>query len=159
MADNLQNYDHGSLYVNQGVIIGFLLIAFIFNLPLLTALPALVTFTGTVFGFPGFGFIYEFILKPLGWVKPNIYADNREPHRFAQGFGSLVLIASVISFWLGAPITGWILAWLVIVLASLNLFAGFCAGCAVYYWLNQLQVPGFSKPAPDGSFPGLRPRP
>ena len=30
------------------------------------------------------------------------------------------------------------------------LFIGFCAGCAVYYWLNRLQAPGFSKAPPAG---------
>ena len=30
-----------------------------------------------------------------------------------------------------------------IVLAGLNLFAGWCAGCTMYYWLNRLGVPGF----------------
>jgi hypothetical protein len=159
MADKLKNFDHAGLYVNQGTIIALLVLAFIINLPWLVYVPALATFIGTVFGFPGFGFLYTAVLKPLGWVKSNIYADNNEPHRFAQGFGSLVLLGSLLAFWLGNTLTGWILAWVVIILASLNLFAGFCAGCAVYYWLNQLKVPGFSKPAPDGSFPGLRPRP
>ena len=32
-----------------------------------------------------------------------------------------------------------------IVLAGLNLFAGWCAGCTVYYWLNRLGVPGFTQ--------------
>ena len=41
---------------------------------------------------------------------------------------------------------------------ALNLFAGFCAGCAVYYWLNRLQVPGFARTPPPGTFPGMRPR-
>ena len=58
----------------------------------------------------------------------------------------------------GLSLLGWALAWLVIGLAALNLFAGFCAGCAVYYWLNRLQVPGFNQSAPEGVFPGLRPR-
>ncbi len=59
---------------------------------------------------------------------------------------------------LGAAGTGWALTWLVMVLAALNLFAGFCAGCAVYYWLNRLRVPGFLKAPPAGTFPGMRPR-
>ena len=48
--------------------------------------------------------------------------------------------------------------WLVIALASLNLFVGFCAGCAVYYWLGKLHLPGFVKTPPPGAFPGMRPR-
>jgi len=40
---------------------------------------------------------------------------------------------------------GWALIIVVIVLASLNLFAGWCAGCTMYYWLNRLGVPGFTR--------------
>ena len=58
----------------------------------------------------------------------------------------------------GVPELGWALAWLVVALAALNLFGGFCVGCAVYYWLNLLHLPGFVKAPPAGTFPGLRPR-
>ena len=35
---------------------------------------------------------------------------------------------------------------------------GFCAGCAVYYWLGKLRLPGFVKDPPPGTFPGMRPK-
>jgi hypothetical protein len=50
---------------------------------------------------------------------------------------------SVFALVVQATALGWALAWLVVVLAALNLFLGFCAGCFVYYQLNRLQVPGF----------------
>jgi len=53
---------------------------------------------------------------------------------------------------------GWGLVWVVIALAALNLFGAFCVGCAVYYWLNRLKVPGFVKSPPAGTFPGMRPK-
>jgi hypothetical protein len=53
---------------------------------------------------------------------------------------------------------GWSLVWLVIALAALNLFAGFCVGCAVYYWLARLNVPGFAQHPPAGTLPGMRPK-
>jgi hypothetical protein len=59
---------------------------------------------------------------------------------------------------MNAAILGWALAWLVIALAALNLFLGFCAGCAIYYWLHRLNVPGFVKAPPDGTLPGMRPK-
>jgi hypothetical protein len=40
-------------------------------------------------------------------------------------------------------LVGWSLAGVVALLAALNLFLGFCAGCFVYYQLNRLHVPGF----------------
>ncbi|MCA9974174.1 MAG: DUF4395 family protein, partial [Anaerolineales bacterium] len=45
----------------------------------------------------------------------------------------------------GQTIIGWTLAWVVVGLAALNLFLGFCAGCFVYYQLTRLGVPGFTR--------------
>ena len=158
MPDALGKVDHSSLKVNQGTIIVLLLVSFVANVPWLTAAVAVVMLTGSVAGRPGFFFIYSWLLRPAGIVKPNVLADNPQPHRFAQGFGGVVAAISALSTLLGAAVFGWLLAWLVIVLAALNLFAGFCAGCAMYYWLHRLQVPGFSKNPPTGVFPGMRPR-
>ena len=150
--------DHSSLRTNQAVIIIGLLVAFVLDLPWLVAVVALVMLAGTAIGRPGFFFIYTGFLRPLGAARPHILADNPEPHRFAQGFGGVVAGLSAVLLFLGAGLAGWALAWLVVVLAALNLFLGFCAGCAVYYWLNRLQVPGFVKSPPVGTVPGMRPR-
>ena len=73
---------------------------------------------------------------------------------------TLVLLAAVVLLYAGAAFVGagWALVWLVVALAALNLFVGFCAGCAVYYWLGKLRLPGFVKSPPPGTFPGMRPR-
>ncbi|HNB51747.1 MAG TPA: DUF4395 domain-containing protein [Anaerolineales bacterium] len=155
---SLHKVDHSALKVNQTFIIGLNILAFILNLPWLALIVALAMALGTALKVPGFGFIYKYLLKPRGWVKPDVLNDNPEPHRFAQGFGAVVLGAGVVSLLVGAAPLGWGLVWLVIALAALNLFAGFCAGCAVYYWLNRLNVPGFVKSVPEGTFPGMRPR-
>jgi hypothetical protein len=73
-----------------------------------------------------------------------VIIDNPEPHRFAQGFGGVVLLAAIGTLYLGATAFGWGLVGLVVVLAALNLFLGFCAGCFVYYQLHKLGVPGFA---------------
>jgi hypothetical protein len=158
MSEKLQAVDHSALRTNQAFIIGLLVLAFIFNAPWLVGGVALVMLAGTAARRPGFGLIYSTALKPLGWVKPDVLRDNPEPHRFAQGLGGSFLAAAVLAFLLGAPGLSWGLTWLVVALAALNLFAGFCAGCAVYYWLNRLSVPGFVKTPPEGTFPGMRPR-
>jgi hypothetical protein len=157
-SEQLVKVDHSVLRVNQASIIVGLLTAFIFNIPWLTAAVALVMLLGTAIGKAGFFLLYTGILRPAGVVKPHVLADNPEPHRFAQGFGGVVAALSAAFLFLGASAAGWALAWLVIVLAALNLFVGFCAGCAVYYWLNRLHVPGFLKTPPAGTFPGMRPR-
>jgi hypothetical protein len=46
----------------------------------------------------------------------------------------------------------------VVALAALNAFGGFCVGCAMYYWLGILKVPGFTKAPPAGIFPGMKPK-
>ena len=158
METPLQKVDHAALKVNQSFIIGLNILAFILNLPWLALIVTLAMALGTVLKMPGFGFVYKYALKPRGWVKPDVITDNPEPHRFAQGFGAVVMAAGVAALFAGTAPFGWGLVWLVIALAALNLFAGFCAGCAVYYWLNRLNVPGFVKPPPTGTFPGMRPR-
>ena len=53
------------------------------------------------------------------------------------------LTASTAAFALGYSGIAWALALVVALLAGLNLFAGFCAGCVLYYWLARLGVPHF----------------
>lgn len=158
MPSELTKVDHAGLRANQAAVIILLLVAFIFNQTWLALVTSLVMLTGTVLKRPGFGFIYFGLLKPRGWVKPEILLDHPEPHRFAQGFGGLVLLGGAFALILGASVLGWALTWLVIALAALNLFAGFCAGCAVYYWLHRLNVPGFAQSPIQGTFPGMRPK-
>jgi hypothetical protein len=154
----LQKVDHSALRTNQALIISLSLIAFVLNWPWLAALVMLVMAYGTFRRQPGFRIVYTGLLKPRGLVKPDVINDNPEPHVFAQGFGAVVLLMGVVLLFAGAPAAGWALVWLVIALASLNLFVGFCAGCAVYYWLGKLHLPGFIKTPPPGTFPGMRPR-
>ena len=153
----LQKVDHSALKTNQIMIILFNTIGFILNVPWLAVLVAAVMGLGTLFKVPGFGFLYKYVLKPWGWVKPDVLDDNPEPHRFAQFLGFVFMTAGSIALFLGAVVLGWSLVWLVSVLAALNAFGGFCVGCAVYYWLGRIKVPGFIKQPPAGTFPGMRP--
>ncbi len=149
--------DHSAMKTSQIVIIALNILAFVFNLPWLAAIVTAVMLLGTLIGVPGFAFAYRYALKPAGFIKPHLIDDNPEPHRFAQGFGGVVMLAGTLSLYLGAAVLGWGLVWLVAGLAALNAFGGFCAGCFVYYWLARLHVPGFSKNPPVGTFPGMRP--
>ena len=157
MTQTLQNVDHTALKVNQIVIIALNITAFIFNLWWLAAVVAGVMLVGTIVGKPGFVLVYSRVLKPLGWAKPRVIPDNPEPHRFAQGFGGVVMLAATLAIVAGVPLLGWSLVWLVAGLAALNAFAGFCVGCFIYYWLARLRIPRFDKRPPEGTFPGMRP--
>jgi uncharacterized membrane protein (DUF4010 family) len=161
--DSLVKIDHAAIKVNQGTIILLSILAFIIDAPWLILVAALFMLAGTIFKFPGFGFIYLHFLKPRGLVAADILLDNPEPHRFAQGLGAACLtFASIILLvWPNLPgmnVLGWGVVWLVIALAARNLFAGFCVGCMIYYWFNRLHLPGFDKSPPKGNLPGLRPK-
>ncbi len=146
MEPTTRKVDHSALKVNQAFIIAILVLGFVLDsvwpavfvaavMLLGTAVPALSLFKG----------IYARVLRPAGIVKPQVIADNPEPHRFAQGFGGVVLLGAIAALLAGASVLGWALVGLVIVLAALNLFVGFCAGCFVYYQMNKLGVPGFGR--------------
>lgn len=136
--------DQSALKVNQIFIISLLILAFIFDAIWLVVFVGVVMLLGTaVPKLALFKSIYLHLLKPAGIVKPDVITDNPEPHRFAQGFGAVVVIFAASVLLAGLPLLGWGLAALVVVLAALNLFLGFCAGCFVYYQLNRLGIPGF----------------
>lgn len=136
--------DQSALKVNQAFIIALLLLAFVLDSVWLVAFVGLVMLVGTaVPALSLFKRLYRHILQPAKIIKPHIITDNPEPHRFAQGFGGIVVAVAVTVLLAGANIAGWVLASVVVLLAALNLFLGFCAGCFVYYQLNRLGVPGF----------------
>ena len=137
--------DHNALRVNQAFIISLLILAFILQIPVLVGFVSAVMIIGTIFPQAGlFKRIYRHVLQPAGLIKPDIQEDNPEPHLFAQGFGGVFTLASTLALISGAEVVGWALTWIVIALAALNLFAGFCAGCFVYYQLSRRGILGFS---------------
>jgi hypothetical protein len=141
---NDRKVDHSALRTNQAFIIGFLLIGFVADVKVLVTFVGAVMLVGTLWPKVSlFKSIYTFILKPLKVVRPDVKIDNPEPHLFAQGVGGTFLAAATLAFLLDAAVIGWVLTWIVIALAALNLFAGICVGCLMYYWLNRLGVPGF----------------
>lgn len=146
METTTRKVDHSALKVNQTFIIAFLLLGFVLNSVWLVVFVAAVMLLGTaVPALSLFKGLYSRGLRPAGLVKPSVIADNPEPHRFAQGFGGVVLLGAIAALLAGAATLGWALVGLVIVLAALNLFLGFCAGCFVYYQLSKLGVPGFDR--------------
>jgi hypothetical protein len=149
---------HSALKANQLTIIVLSILAFIFKLPALAAFVAVVMGLGSLLKVPGFILLYRHVYKPLGLLKPDVLDDNPEPHRFAQTLGFVFLTAGSAALFLGAEAVGWGLVWLVVALAALNAFGGFCVGCAIYYWLGRLNIPGFTKTPPAGTFPGMKPQ-
>ena len=136
--------DHSAIRTNQAFIIGLLVMAFVLDARWLVAGVSAVMLIGTIFPKAAlFKAVYWYVLKPLKIARPDVRRDNPEPHLFAQGVGGTVLLGATLAFLLNLSVLGWALTWLVVALAALNLFAGICVGCLMYYWLNRLGVPGF----------------
>ena len=120
------------------------MIAFVLDAKWLVAFVSAVMLIGTFFPkIALFKAVYWYVLKPLRIARPDVRRDNPEPHLFAQGVGGAFLLAATLAFLANAAVVGWVLAWIVVALAALNLFAGICVGCLMYYWFNRLGVPGF----------------
>jgi hypothetical protein len=157
-SQTLEKVDHSALKANQLTIIALNLLAFIFNLPGLVAFVALFMGLGSLVKLPGFILLYRFFYRPLGLLKPDVLNDHPEPHRFAQFLGFIFMTGGFAAIYMGVSVFGWGLVWLVIALAALNAFGGFCVGCAIYYWLARLNIPGFIKSPPAGTLPGMKPK-
>jgi len=130
--------DHNAIKFNQVSIAAVSTAAFLANLPWLAGLLALVLAVATAR--PSWGVfrrIYQHVVLPLGWLRPNLVDDEPAPHRFAQGVGAAFLAAGWITLTAGAAAAGWVLVLLVAVLAMVNVVFDFCAGCFVYYQLRR----------------------
>lgn len=135
----VKRVDQTALKFNQAAIITFTLLGFIFERPYLVLFVGLVLAIGTIAPeLALFKQIYLKLLKPNKLLKPKVIKDDPTPHQFAQGVGAFfLLVSSSLLLVFGNAIVGWSLAWIVIILAGVNLFFGFCAGCFVYYQLDK----------------------
>ena len=138
--------DQSIIKVSQSVTIIVMLLAFILDIWVLVAVVAVINIVGSIrSSLSLWRQLYLHVLKPSGLVKPRIIPDNPEPHRFAQGVGGALAAVSTVVLVSGFNVIGWVLGWLLIILAALNVFLGFCMGCFIYYQFNRLGVPGFTR--------------
>jgi hypothetical protein len=132
--------DYTLLRANQASIIGFLALAWLFNSVWIVAFVAAVMLVGSIAPrYSLFKWVAQRWLEPK-ILKPDVRADIPQPHLFAQLIGAGFLIAATAALLLGASTLGWVLVAIVVVLAGINLFLGFCAGCFMYYQLGKLGV-------------------
>jgi uncharacterized membrane protein YhaH (DUF805 family) len=139
-ATRAQHVDHTALRVNQAAIILFLAIGFLLDQLWIVAFVAAVMALGTALpSLALFQRFYRDVLKPAGLLKPDTRSESPAPHRFAQGMGAAVLALATLALLSGAATIGWALALVVVVLAAVNLFFGFCAGCFIFFQLQRLR--------------------
>ena len=123
--------DRTALKVNQAGIVLTVLLAFLLSAiwPVLVwALPvlALVMLVGAIEPRAAlFRQAYLTILRPAGLLRPRPVEESPRPHTFAQILGGVFLALASLAFGLSAPVLGWALAWIVLVLAFVNLAFGF----------------------------------
>lgn len=133
--------DHSALRVNQIAIVSVTALAFVVDQPLLLAVLAFILAVGSALPALSLsGALYRTVIRPRGWLKPDLRDESPAPHRFAQAVGAAFLTAGFLALLSGAPTLGWLLSAVVVVLASVNLFSGFCAGCFVYFQLSRLRA-------------------
>jgi hypothetical protein len=132
---HLGKFSQASTFVLAGL-------AFILNQPVIVLITALIlALSALVPAIGPYRLVYRSILVPLHLLRPKIVEDDPAPHRFAQGVGTVFLLASTLVLFLShATILGWTLDLIVFALSGLNLFVGFCAGCFVYYHLGRLGI-------------------
>jgi hypothetical protein len=153
---SLAKVDHNALKFNQAMVIIILLLSFLFNTGLVPAILGFAMLIAAAITKPLFIRAYRSVLR-MNFIRPDLVDDHPEPHAFAQGLGGAVLLLGAVAFVLELSLIGWALTWVVIALASLNLFGGYCLGCAVYYWLNRLGFSRFAKSPPPNTRPRRRP--
>lgn len=145
-ATTLRQVDQTGLKTGQAATIILLVLAFVLNAWPLVALVAIAQLLGAVDApFAPYRLLYQRVVKPSGLVKPQVIQDNPEPHRFALLVGGLFDAAATLLLLAGVAVPAWVLVWVVIALANLNFWLNFCLGCWMYYQLNRLGVPGFTR--------------
>ena len=138
--------DQSVIKVSQSATIIVMVLAFIFDSWAAVALVAVVNLVGVLSSSLSlWRQLYLRVLRPAGVVHPRVIHDNPESHRFAQAVGGILAAISAIVLIMGYAVIGWFLGWISIALAALNVFAGFCMGCFLYYQFNRLGIPGFSR--------------
>jgi hypothetical protein len=124
-----------------GVSAVLLIVAFLANQAWIVPIVLLSIGASAAFGlrYSIYGVIWRGIVRyaHLGPAEP----EHEYPPRFAQTLGSVVLIASLIAFALGAATLGWLLAFAVAALQTLLAVTGYCLGCRLYFlrwWVPSL---------------------
>lgn len=134
--------DRNTLRTNQALIVIITIAAFVIGVEIGRWL---VLFTGLVLGLgtmhPAFALfkqLHQRVLKPTGILGPRVQFEDPMPHQFAQAIGAAFLFAATVALFGGAVTAGWVLNWIVTVLAFINLTVEFCAGCFVYFQLERV---------------------
>lgn len=136
--------DTNALKTNQALIVATVIVAFVLGEEIGAWLIAALAISLAIGAArPGYGpiqLLYRYAIRGTGLIKPNPRPDDPAPHRFAQALGATFLAIAAILLFAGVATLGWVLAWLVLALALVNLVFAFCAGCFIYLQLRKLGI-------------------
>ena len=127
------------LKANQISIVGLIALAWLLQFWPLIAVVGLAMLLGTLE--PRLALFKQFylrIFRPVFKIPLQLEQDDPRPHNFAQGLGAVFLVFSSLLFMLGSPNFAWLVAFLVMILALLNLTTRICVGCFLYFQWQQL---------------------
>lgn len=142
----IRKVDLNGLKTGQAATIILLILAFVLDSWLLVFFVAVAQLLGALdTPFAPYRLFYQHVVKASGLVKPHVIPDNPEPHRFAMLMGALFNGLATLALLAGVATLGWLLVGIVVVLANLNFWLNFCAGCWMYYQFNRLGLPGFNQ--------------
>jgi len=136
--------DRNALRFNQAAIVVFTVAAFVLGEEIgrwVVLGVAAVMLAGTAT--PPLGLfvqVYRRVVVRFGLLRPKVVVEDPAPHRFAQGMGGSFLLLAFVALVAGATVVGWVLAWLVVALALVNLLLGFCMGCFIYFQLGRAGI-------------------
>jgi hypothetical protein len=125
--------------LNQAVVAAVLAVAFAVGAPLAVSFVGALLAVGVLGGpkvAPVF-VLWRQVLAPR--VKPPTELEDPRGPRFAAGVGAVMLAAATLAFVAGAPVVGWVLALVVMVLAGLAATTGICVGCEIHARLLALR--------------------
>ena len=152
--------DHSAIKIGQLLAIAMLIAAYVMDRwEPVAVLAGIFLITSVFFEWGPFALLYRFLLKPLGWVKPDLRVDNLQPHRFGQAVGAVSAAVAALALYFHYATLGWVLVWVLIALTGIS-FMGWCIGCFLYYQINRFGLGGFFGHTPTDKHRvlGARPR-
>lgn len=133
--------DRNTLRTQQACIVAFTILGFVLGADLgrwLVLFVGVVLTVSTIY--PPLALFKQFhrhVLKPFGILGADVHDEDPMPHTFAQSMGAAFMLLAFAALVGGAEVIGWVLAWIVVALAFINLTVQFCAGCFIYFQLDR----------------------
>ncbi|HEX2911152.1 MAG TPA: DUF4395 domain-containing protein [Chloroflexia bacterium] len=120
--------------LNRSILFGGVVLALIFQQPLITTLLFAILLPATLFG-QKVSLIFQLGKRILAAQCVGAELEDRRLQRFNNSIATILLGAAQLAFVAGVPLLGWIFAGMVAVAAGVAL-AGFCVGCFLYFQFN-----------------------